>query len=141
MSELLEKFRGIKHLPLFPLPLVLLPNELLPLHIFEPRYRQMLKDLEAEHGQFGVTLYESEGHETDRPSTGTTGCLAEIRETHPLPDGASNILTMGVIRYRLIDYVDASEPYFIGDVEFFEDQEESGDELTGLANNVHELFK
>ncbi len=45
MSEALEKVAGIKHLPLFPLPLVLLPNELLPLHIFEPRYRQMLKDV------------------------------------------------------------------------------------------------
>ncbi|MDQ3042945.1 MAG: peptidase, partial [Acidobacteriota bacterium] len=45
MSEALEKVSGIKHLPLFPLPLVLLPNELLPLHIFEPRYRQMLKDI------------------------------------------------------------------------------------------------
>jgi ATP-dependent Lon protease len=141
MSELLEKFREIKHLPLFPLPLVLLPNELLPLHIFEPRYRQMLKDLETGGNYFGVTLFEPDETGAGRPATGTTGCLAEVRENNPLPDGASNILTMGVIRYRLIDYIDASEPYFVGDVEFFEDQEESGDELLALADNVHQLFK
>jgi len=48
---------------------------------------------------------------------------------------------MGIIRYRLIDYVDTGEPYFVGDVEFFEDQEETGEDLTGLASNVHKLFK
>jgi Lon protease-like protein len=47
MSELLEKFSGIKHLPIFPLPLVMVPGELVPLHIFEERYRKMLRDVEA----------------------------------------------------------------------------------------------
>jgi len=141
MSELLEKFRTIKHLPLFPLPLVLLPNELLPLHIFEPRYRQMMKDLESGQNYFGITLFEPEESGFSRPVAGTAGCLAEVRESHPLPDGASNILSMGIIRYRLIDYIDAGEPYFIGDVEFFEDQEESGEKLDSLADDVHELFK
>ena len=142
MSELLEKFRTIKHLPLFPLPLVLLPNEILPLHIFEPRYRQMMKDLESGQDYFGITLFEPhEGSSLARPAEGTIGCLAEVRESNPLPDGASNIVTMGIIRYRLIDYIDAGEPYFVGDVEFFEDQEESGEKLDSLASEVHELFK
>jgi len=141
MSELLEKFKTIKHLPLFPLPLVLLPNELLPLHIFEPRYRQMMKDLESEQNYFGIMLFEPGDAAITRPVAGTTGCLAEVREFHPLPDGASNILTMGIIRYRLIDYIDTGEPYFVGDVEFFEDQEEGGEELNSLAVEVHELFK
>jgi Lon protease-like protein len=141
MSELLEKFKTIKHLPLFPLPLVLLPNELLPLHIFEPRYRQMMKDLESEQNYFGIMLFEPGDAAITRPVVGTTGCLAEVREFHPLPDGASNILTMGIIRYRLIDYIDTGEPYFVGDVEFFEDQEEGGEELNSLAVEVHELFK
>jgi len=141
MSELLEKFRTLKHLPLFPLPLVLLPNELLPLHIFEPRYRQMLKDLESGQQYFGVSLFEPNPG-VDKPPTGTTGCIAEVRESHPLPDGASNILTMGIIRYRLIDYIDAGEPYLVGDLEFFEDvEEDDADELTALAENVHTLFK
>lgn len=141
MSELLDKFREIRHLPLFPLPLVLLPNELLPLHIFEPRYRQMMKDLETGDKYFGITLFEPEDPGADRPKTGTTGCLAEIREDHPLPDGASNILTMGIIRYRLIDYIEAGEPYLVGDVEFFEDHDDKDDDLSALASDVHELFK
>lgn len=141
MSELLDRFRAIKHLPLFPLPLVLLPNELLPLYIFEPRYRQLLKDLEAGQQYFGITLFEPEKTTAERPLAGTTGCIAEVRESNPLPDGASNILTMGIIRYRLIDYVDAIEPYLIGDVEFFEDHDENENELNALADDVHSLFK
>ncbi len=58
MSESFEKVAGITHLPIFPLPLVMLPNELLPLHIFEDRYRQMLRDVEQEGNFFGVTLFE-----------------------------------------------------------------------------------
>ncbi len=45
MSEAKQKVAGISHLPIFPLPLVMLPNEMLPLHIFEDRYRQMLTDV------------------------------------------------------------------------------------------------
>ena len=67
MSEALEKVAGIKHLPIFPLPLVMLPNELLPLHIFEDRYRQMLKDVEQEGNFFGVVLFDPEGSLMDKP--------------------------------------------------------------------------
>ena len=58
MSEALEKVLGIERLPLFPLPLVRLPNEILPLHIFEDRYQQMLSDVEAANKMFGVLLFE-----------------------------------------------------------------------------------
>jgi len=101
----------------------------------------MMKDLESEQNYFGIMLFEPGDAAITRPVAGTTGCLAEVREFHPLPDGASNILTMGIIRYRLIDYIDTGEPYFVGDVEFFEDQEESGEKLDSLADDVHELFK
>ncbi len=49
MSELMDQFGDTLRLPIFPLPLVMLPNELLPLHIFEERYRQMLRDIAQEH--------------------------------------------------------------------------------------------
>lgn len=58
MSEATDKVEGITQLPLFPLPLVLLPNELLPLHVFEPRYRQLLKDIELKRNMFGISLFE-----------------------------------------------------------------------------------
>lgn len=141
MSEASEKVLGIKHLPLFPLPLVLLPNELLPLHIFEPRYRRMLKDVETEKNMFGVTHFNPPESFIEKPETGSVGCVAEVREVQNLPDGRSNILTVGIIRYRLIDYVDAGEPYLVGDVEFFEDVKEAAEVLNPLADEVFTLFK
>ena len=107
MSEASEKVAGIRHLPLFPLPLVLLPNELLPLHIFEPRYRQMLKDVGLEKNLFGVIYFNQEESLAGKPPVDTVGCAAEVRELQSLPDGRSNILSVGVIRYRLLDYVDS----------------------------------
>ena len=141
MSEALEKVSGIKHLPLFPLPLVLLPNELLPLHIFEPRYRKMLKDIETEKNLFGISFFDAQDNILSKPAAGTIGCVAEVREAQTLPDGRSNILTIGIVRYRLIDYVEAGEPYLIGDVEFFEDFEEDAEQLNRLADDVYVLFR
>lgn len=141
MSEASEKVAGIRHLPLFPLPLVLLPNELLPLHIFEPRYRQMLKDIGLERNLFGVTYFNQEDTLSEKPPVETIGCVAELRELQSLPDGRSNILSVGVIRFRLIDYVETGDPYFVGDVEFFEDDEEDESLLTPLSEEVFRLFK
>jgi len=141
MSEALNKVSGIKHLPVFPLPLVLLPNEFLPLHIFEDRYKQMLKDVLEEQKLFGLTFFEPQDDVWTRPPVGTIGCVAEVREDQMLPDGRSNILTMGLVRYRLIDYIDSGDPYFVGDVIFFEDEEESEDKLQPLADEVYELFE
>src|SRR2546422_880759 len=129
MSEALDKVRGITRLPIFPLPLVMLPNELLPLHIFEDRYRQMLKDISTAGKFFGVTLFEPQGAFIEKPVSGTVGCVAEIREAETLPDGRSNILTLGIVRYRLVDYVDSGEPYLVGEVEFFEDEKEDAGEI------------
>ena len=141
MSEALEKVSGIKHLPLFPLPLVLLPNELLPLHIFEPRYRQLLKDVGLDRKMFGVSFFEPQENFIEKPPTGTVGCVAEVREVQTLPDGRSNVLTIGIVRYHLIDYIDAGEPYLVGDVEFFEDEEEDAQFLNPLADEVFVLFR
>lgn len=141
MSEALEKVLGIRHLPIFPLPLVLLPNELLPLHIFEERYRKMLADVEADRRVFGITLFNPSEDFIEKPETGTVGCVAEVREAQTLPDGRSNILTIGLIRYRLNEYIDAGEPYLIGDVEFFEDDAEDAEALNPLADEVFILFK
>jgi Lon protease-like protein len=141
MSEASEKVAGIRHLPLFPLPLVLLPNELLPLHIFEPRYRQLIKDIGLEKNLFGVTYFNSEGALTDKPPGDTIGCVAEVREIQNLPDGRSNILSVGVIRYRLLEYIESGDPYLVGDVEFFEDDEEDEAVLNPLADEVFRLFK
>lgn len=141
MSEAFEKVRGIRHLPLFPLPLVLLPNEILPLHIFEPRYRRLLDDLEGENGIFGVNLLVSDSGTADRPPAGSIGCAAEIKELQKLPDGTSNIITMGLARYRLLEYVETGDPYLVGDVEFYKDRPDDDPSLNELADEVFGLFE
>ena len=141
MSEILEKFSGIRHLPIFPLPLVMVPGELVPLHIFEERYRKMLSDVEVEDGFFGLSYFEPSNDLTEAPATGSVGCVAEIRESELMPDGRSNILTLGIVRYRLIDLIDAGEPYLVGDLEFFEDETESESEVGSIADEVFGLFE
>lgn len=141
MTEASEKVRGIEYLPIFPLPLVLLPNELLPLHIFEPRYRQMLNDVQEKKSLFGISFFDAEeGFET-RPEIGSIGCVAEVREVQTMPDQRSNILTVGLIRYRLVDYIDLGTPYLTAEVEFFEDEIESEKGLTEVADEVFSLFE
>jgi len=141
MSEALNKVAGIRHLPIFPLPLVMLPGEALPLHIFEERYRKMLTDVENERKLFGITLFEPAESFIVKPAAGSVGCVAEIKQSEMLPDGRSNIITSGVIRYRLTDYIEAGEPYLIGDVTFFEDASDSSQKLSALADSVFDLFE
>ncbi len=141
MSEQSEKVLGIKHLPIFPLPLVLMPWEILPLHIFEEKYRQMLRDIELSKNMFGVSLFDAESLIDNKPLIGSIGCAAEIREVQTLDDGRSNIISFGVIRYRLLDYVETGDEYLVADVEFFEDEPESPELLDPVAEDVFELFK
>jgi Lon protease-like protein len=141
MSEESNKVLGIKHLPIFPLPLVLMPHELLPLHIFEQKYRQMLSDVTAGKNMFGISLFEPSEAADEKPAVGSIGCVTEIRESQTLEDGRSNILTVGVIRYRLNEYVESPEPYLVGDVEFFEDEDEDTAALEPVADEVFDLFR
>jgi len=141
MSDALDKVAGLRHLPLFPLPLVLLPNEVLPLHIFEDRYRQMLKDIGDDRNLFGLPYFEPEGAYVERPATGTVGCVAEVRETETFPDGRSNLLTVGVVRFRINEYVESGDPYFVADVEYFEDEQADAELIQPLADEVFTLFE
>jgi len=140
MSEAFDKVLGITTLPIFPLPLVLLPNELVPLHIFEPRYRQMLKDIELKRNLFGISLFEPKESFIDMPPVGSIGCTAEIRESQTLPDERSNIVSIGVIRYRLLEYTDSGTPYLTANVEYFEDDAYTND-LDIVANDVFAIFE
>jgi len=141
MSEAAEKVESLDHIAIFPLPLVLLPGEVLPLHIFESRYRQMLTDIEAKRNLFGISLFESNEGFSDRPETGSVGCVAEVREVQTLPEKRSNILTFGVIRYRIIEYMDLGTPYLTARVEFFEDVDEDKPALATAADEVFDLFE
>ncbi len=116
MSEALDKVRGVRELPVFPLPLVLFPGAPLPLHIFEERYRRMLADVRAGNNLFGLSYAAPDSGEGGRPPEGHVGCATEVVEAQQLPDGRSNILTVGVARYRVEGYVERGDPYLVARV-------------------------
>ncbi|HYE66564.1 MAG TPA: LON peptidase substrate-binding domain-containing protein [Pyrinomonadaceae bacterium] len=130
----------MSELPLFPLPLVLFPGVPLPLHIFEPRYRQMLSDIRVHDNLFGLSYFDASASEAEIPLAGHIGCAAEVTEIQPLPDGRSNILTIGLIRYRVEAYVDRGDPYLVGQVSFFEDEAEDEEALARRGREVANLF-
>lgn len=140
MSEATDKVGGQHELPLFPLPVVLFPGVPLPLHIFEPRYRQMLLDIRAAKNLFGLAYFDPSTAEKDVPPAGHVGCVAEVTEVQTFPDGRSNILTLGVIRYRLESYVERGDPYLVAQVSYFEDDDEDEAVLAGPAREVAETF-
>jgi len=140
MSEATDRVREVHELPLFPLPVVLFPGVPLPLHIFEPRYRQMLSDIRSTNNLFGLSYFDSTTSEKEIPAAGHIGCAAEVTETQSLPDGRSNILTVGIIRYRVDDYVERNSPYLVARVSFFEDHEEDDELLLDSSHEVAQTF-
>jgi Lon protease-like protein len=125
-----------RELPLFPLPVVLFPGALMPLHIFEERYKLMIKTCLEGDKLFGIT-YHTERNSWP-PSLDHIGAVAQIMAVIPLEDGRMNILTIGVIRYRASKYT-ALEPYLHAEVELFQDEPQESD-LTALVNEVKQLY-
>jgi ATP-dependent Lon protease len=124
-------------LPLFPLGLVILPGEQLPLHIFEERYRDMIADCRAvEEGDaplpFGISFTE-DGHVSE------VGCAVELVSIQQeYEDGRLDIAVRGYRRYKL-DTIDRSQTYYQGWVSFFRDPDNDtpDDELQERALTLH----
>jgi ATP-dependent Lon protease len=140
MSDSFDKLQDLRELALFPLPVVLFPGVPMPLHIFEPRYRQLLKDVSAGSNVFGLPYFDVSETTQNAPPVGHVGCVAEIIEVQALPDGRSNILTVGLVRYQLEEYVDYGDPYLVGRISLVEDEEEDEVKLTRKAEEVASLF-
>jgi Lon protease-like protein len=110
-------------IPLFPLGLVLLPEVLLPLHIFEERYKTMIGECLDQDQEFGVIYYDGKEMESK-------GCTARVvRVIKQYPDGRMDILTKGERRF-LIEDLHKDKPYLEGSVGFFDDVEELPTEKT-----------
>ena len=131
-------------LPLFPLGTVLYPGLVLPLHIFEDRYKQLVRDLAdgPEPRRFGVIAIR-QGRETGVNGVSALheiGCTATLRDVTEADDGQYDIVTVGTDRFRLRG-LDESRPYLTGDVELL--GEPAGDEAAaGLAANaVQQAFR
>src|SRR5438034_7581752 len=111
-------------LPLFPLNVVLFPHMPLPLHIFEPRYRQMIADCLEEGHSFGVVAIQ-EGSETGPATPYEVGTLAKIVRIDRLDDGRMNLLVMGASRFEIVE-TDNDRPYLRGQIRIIP---EAGDDL------------
>jgi uncharacterized protein len=112
-------------LPLFPLGSVLYPGLVLPLHIFEERYRQLVADLldRPEPREFGVIAIRH-GRETGIDGVSAlydTGCTAVLRQVEAYEDGRFDLITVGARRFTLAGLGEAA-PYFSGEVEFLPDE-------------------
>ena len=117
---------GRLRIPIFPLPGALLfPRSQLPLHIFEPRYRAMLRDALAGDRMIGMVQPRDE---REPPALFAVGCLGRIVASEELPDGRFNIVLEGVARFRLAAEVDAATPYrqVEADLAGFDDEAEPG---------------
>jgi Lon protease-like protein len=126
-------------LPLFPLGVVLFPGAALPLHIFEPRYRQLMADCLAGDGRFGLIFRDDAQAEADIPA-GTVGCVAEIEHHELLPDGRSDIMVRGRERFAFEGWADADTPYRTGIIAPHEDAVEPAASLAVLNGRVRLLF-
>ena len=111
---------AVTRLAMFPLGTVLVPTEVLPLHIFEPRYRQMIADLAGgpwspEGAELGIVLI-SRGSEVGGGETReTVGTVAHLLEATALPDGRWLILVVGTRRFRVVDWL-PDDPYPLAEV-------------------------
>ena len=106
-------------IPVFPLPdVVLFPNVFLPLHIFEPRYRQMVDDALNGDRIIGMVLLRPgwEGNYEGRPAVYPIGCAGVITHAERLPDGRFNIVLRGMEKFR-IENEDTDQPYRLARVE------------------------
>jgi len=105
---------ALEHLPMFPLPgVVLFPHALLPLHIFEERYKKMARDLLAGHRHLSVALLETpaDAVRTDRPPVRPIMGVGEVVMAHELPDGRFNLVVRGRARIELQRELLTDEPY------------------------------
>ncbi|MFN8525231.1 MAG: LON peptidase substrate-binding domain-containing protein [Chloroflexota bacterium] len=125
-------------IPLFPLNTVLFPGMSLPLHIFEERYREMIRRCLSGDGEFGVALIR-EGPEVGGPAEPfEVGTIARITEVDRLPDGRMNLMTLGVRRFRLLQVVE-QHPYLVGRVVPLGRSAETAEE--GLVERVQTAFR
>jgi Lon protease-like protein len=123
--------RIVSEFPLFPLDLVALPHEIVPLHIFEERFKTMMEHCLEESSEFGIVWLSDDGL---RP----VGCACEITEVlERTEDGQMNLLTRGTRPFRIVEREDKL-PYPAGTVEFLSDREEEPD--GGTLELAHEMY-
>jgi Lon protease-like protein len=118
-------------MPMFPLGTVLLPGGVLPLHVFEPRYRQLVIDCLADDSgnpEFGVTLIERGSEVGGGDQRAAVGVFARMVQVQALPGGRYALVTVGTRRFRVIAWL-PDDPYPLADVDEWQDLDPDAPEL------------
>lgn len=125
------------NIPLFPLNIVALPRDRIPLHIFEPRYKRMIKDRIKTGAPFGIVLRDKKGVKS-------IGCSVKIiRVLKEHPTGEYDIIVQGQRCFRIKDKVQENDKLWIGNVSYLEDQESATTDLLEKTRDqyLHILLK
>lgn len=135
ISEQIEK------LAIFPLATVLFPGAILPLRIFEERYKMLMNYAIENDGVFGLSYRNDAfiGRETP-PEVGSIGCIAKINAVVPLEEGKMNIISTGVVRYRVLGLIQTA-PYPLARVEPVADDLEPGADLNQIFEDIAGICK
>ena len=129
----LEGLERLEELPIFPLATVLFPGAVMPLHIFEERYKQMIRFATDNGDLFGLSYRADAQVDVDTfLDPGSVGCLARISASMPLEEGRINLIAIGVVRYRILE-IKQLVPFLLARVEPFRDD-------TERDSGVEELF-
>src|SRR5215471_4610884 len=125
-------------IPVFPLPnLVLFPHIVVPLHIFEERYKAMINGCIERSEVFGLVLLRSGAEEESEETIHRVGVTARIVEVERLDEGRMNILCEGERRFRIYRFTQQT-PFWKGSVNFVDDEERHATE--SLYDQVAELY-
>ena len=127
---------SVRELPLFPLPeVVLFPQEVLPLHIFESRYRMMLQSVLESDSMFGVIKWDP-----NSKTMGNVGCCAQVIKHQTADDGRSNIITLGQQRFQVLEII-RSTPFCSAMVSWISDENiDDLQKLDSLKDSVTEAL-
>ncbi len=130
MSETLERARAaVTRLKIFPLPsVVLLPGSALPLHIFEPRYRALVKDSVESDRLFAMAQVIPGQERAAQPELESMLCIGTIAMHELLEDGRSNLVLAGVVRARVVRELPQTKPYREVEAELLVDQTLASDD-------------
>lgn len=127
-----KRLENMENIGLFPLGLVLFPESVYPLHIFEERYKQLINDSIDNNLEFGINLIT----ESSMQEIGGTAKVADIIKKYP--DGKIDILMKGYRRYKILNFKQDEQPYYTAEIQLFVDDEP--DVSTLLLDNSIELF-
>lgn len=145
MSEEKNNLERVRVIPVFPLPnVVLFPKIHLPLHIFEPRYRQMVKDAMANQKLIGMALLRGDWEKSyhGSPDIFPVGCVGEVVSATPLPDGRYNIVLYGLREYKIQQHILDATPYRQAEV-FLRDEPKGSEQMIPrpLKEEILDLVK